>query len=57
MNTIILGTKEEESWEMELEDIPRIGERMIIDDKLYVIGNITWVIKNGIKCNIFVLAL
>lgn len=39
MNTIILGTKEEESWEMELEDIPRIGERMIIDDN-YINGEV-----------------
>lgn len=46
-------------WELTMKCIPRLGEKIIIANKLHTVTNVTWIIddKNYYKhkCQIFIL--
>lgn len=47
-------------WTIWMDNIPRLGERVALKNKLYTITNITWVLNpNRIDnyCNIYILEI
>lgn len=47
-------------WTIWMNSIPRLGERLILKNKLYTVTNVTWVLDtNRIDnyCNIYILEI
>lgn len=45
-------------WELNMNHIPRLGEKVIISNKIYTVTNINWIINEktlAYKCQIFIL--